>query len=155
VDCISYLIDLITPIVRNIPLVSMSATERANIAHVINVMATCSLSYVPSPTLSANTRNLALKQIKDYDGGESCLQLDPPLYELISFPVPTMATTPAMALLNKRPVKEHMNIGAYVDDELKLRHQDIPFEIRNILNVELKRFLITGKVSFWNYYFLF
>ena len=142
-DSISYLIDLITPIVRNIPLLSMSSIERESLCHAITVMSRCSLSYVPSPSSSVSP-NIKHISMMDREGGEMSLQLDPPIHELISFHMPCNTSGQTnIPIIGKKPIYD-----AYAEDnELQHRHALIPFEIRNVLNMELKKFLITGEVS--------
>eukprot|EP01033_Poteriospumella_lacustris_P016115 gene16115-11530_t len=47
VDCVSALVDIFTPKVRPLPMLSLSATEKATLIRVVQAMESCGVSYTP------------------------------------------------------------------------------------------------------------
>eukprot|EP01041_Mallomonas_annulata_P009904 gene9904-20599_t len=133
VDSLSFLYDLITPKLRSVPLLSMSAVEKDNISAAIQVMSACGISYSPAPA----SASVSASEF----GNNGQLQLDPAIDQLLSYPTPVVAETVPGRRMSMSSSAASTDNGI---SPLNV-HRVLTPDIKSLLNAELKRYMISAK----------
>lgn len=128
-DVLSALVDILTPRIRAISWTSLSPPEKNALLRVVEVMASCGLSYVPVSSVIGSTTGP-----RPFGQDQSDLVLEPNLAELVAFTLAKQSNT----LKKSFPREDRVSLSL---------HTALHDETKRTIQRELKTFLIQHKVS--------
>jgi len=137
-DVLSALVDILAPRIRAIPWTSLSPPEKEALLRVVEVMASCGLSFVSASSVLGNS-----VQYRPFGKEHSDLVLEPNVAELIQFTLPKPATAPGF-VKKSFGREERINLTF---------HTELQDETKRVVQRELKTFLIHHKV--WIFLLIF
>lgn len=130
-DVLSALVDILAPRIRAISWTSLSPHEREALLRVVEVMASCGLSFVSASSVLGNST-----PYRPFGQENSDLILEPNITELIQFTLPKTSTAPGFVKKNfGREERINLSFHTVLQDETK-----------RVIQRELKTFLIHNKV---------